>query len=82
MGFKLSLTFDCFTVSDMCYFNIFLKSKETRHWWSKMRPPITSTKATEAMCLNEGPLIFLQRGRLVYRPEADVGGIDFLLAPP
>ena len=29
---KLSLTFDCFTMSDMCYFDIFLKSNETRHW--------------------------------------------------
>ena len=47
-----------------------------------MHSPIMSTKATEAMRLNEGSLIFLQRGRLVYRPEADVGGIDFLLASP
>jgi len=47
-----------------------------------MLSPITSTKATEAMRLNEDSLIFLQRGRLVYCPDADVGGTDFLLASP
>ena len=47
-----------------------------------MHSPITSTKATEAMSLNESPLFFLKRGRLVYRPDADVGGIDFLLTSP
>ena len=42
-----------------------------------MNSPFASTKTTEAINLNEVSSILMQRGYMVYRPEADVGGVDF-----
>ena len=47
-----------------------------------MNSPFASTKTTEAINLNEVSSVLMQRGYMVYRPEADVGGVDFLLASP
>ena len=43
---------------------------------------MTSTQITEASNLAEVTALLLGRGFMLYRPEADVGGVDFLLRTP
>jgi hypothetical protein len=43
---------------------------------------MTSTQITEASNLAEVTAVLLGRGFMLYRPEADVGGVDFLLRTP
>jgi len=43
---------------------------------------MTSTQITEASNLAEVTAVLLSRGFMLYRPEADVGGVDFLLRTP
>lgn len=47
-----------------------------------MESQFASAKTTEAINLNEVSSLLMQRGYMVYRPEADVGGVDFLVGSP
>lgn len=43
---------------------------------------VKSHQVTEAINLADVTALFLTKGYMLYRPEADVGGIDFLLSTP